>query len=1099
MTDNLSLENCMGRLVLKDGAFRLRMRSCGFYCLLVTVFGVISAEAVSELRQMTSVTVDTAKPELRFMAAENSLVIASPVRILREVSSVQTFVIEDGPEVVDVSFNAGILESGGVCGLVKEGKGTLRVAGEVRLSGFITVYAGVLDLSEVSPFSLLRIHLMGDSKLIPPQIDAGAIELYVNGLKLAPGRWNATDSAALMGAVQVADSGASRREIWKGLKYGIFSHYMWNGYGMTPGVPKADGSVIQNIDELADAFDVSNYVNQVVEAGAQYVVFTAWHSGTCPLFPSAAMAKWAPDRSSCPKRDLLGELLDECRKRGVRAFFYCHPYQPVADPHNDWINDLFAELVDRYGERLDGLWIDENFQDCTQDKVVDYRRLMRTIKARNPDLVLTQNNGGYQTYGVDEGVQEIQWEYHEGRMNSTYQIFSQTAKSPEDMLITTVIQAAANTFGGGIQWSIDAHGAGVGTRGGLDASARPMLDRFAKLLGPIAESVKNSRPSSSFPPPFSGAVVKLANLSWGVATKSHDDTREYLHVLKPPADRSLTLPPPTDGKVFARARLLDGGHELSLSQSHRGLVIKLPDGVDWSAIDTVIVMDVIASGGVGLVNNTSLSFSYLGASWEYLHAGVGGEFRGDSHRTTADGDSFNFVFDGTDIEWISSAGTDRGPVEILIDGVSQGIRDLSKGDGTGVTVFAKCGLPRGRHTFTAIKRGGGVMVVDAFKVSDLINNSDPSWVFSNTTRHSARAAVLEGLWEPRGNSWINGSSFTYTFHGTSVAVFGGAVHGGGDLVLAFNGQAHSTVRCQGGQNGKALFSIEGLPDQVHTLVGHFTNPDPSGFIPELEAFSITRPDYWFYKGDRERGELGNDAHLSSVMGATGNFTFDGSGVEILTTLDPESRTVHYTLDGGSSSLWVGMNQYAPVTISGASVFGYRNLNPGRYKVGFTNAANHSGENFSKVELAIDGLRVYKGQSSSASPWFWGADGRGGPGTWSVGGISNWNDGAGATPWLDFGGMDYSAVFSGSGGMVDVVSRVRVHRLVFRSNGYRLRGESIELTGEQPTIHVSDSVIARLSLAVCISGAPPLAAGSYTSASHPDLITGAGELVIEPVE
>ena len=429
-------------------------------------------EAAADLSKMDGVVTDPARPGFGFPAGR-AFVVPEPVRIPREVSSVCSFAVGDGPAAIDVDFGGGILETGGTCGFVKDGPGTLRVAGEVRISGFITVYDGVLDLSAAQVADGLRVHLMGDARLVPP---AGGrpLEIHVNGDLLEPGVWGppgGTDrgTPALGGTVEVPARGPTRRETWQGLKYGIFSHYVWNGYGMTAGMPNADGSLAKSIDELADSFDVPNYVNQLVEAGAQYVVFTAWHSGTCPLFPSAAMEKWAPGRPDTPRRDLLGDVLDECRKRGVRPFFYCHPYQPVAEPHNDWINDLFAELVDRYGDRLDGLWIDENFQDCTQDKVVDYRRLMRTIKERNPELVLTHNNGGFQSYGVDEGVQEVQWEYHEGRMASVYQIFHQTAKSPEDMLRTTVIQAAANTMGGGIQWSIDAPGPGGGSRGGLDA------------------------------------------------------------------------------------------------------------------------------------------------------------------------------------------------------------------------------------------------------------------------------------------------------------------------------------------------------------------------------------------------------------------------------------------------------------------------------------------------------------------------------------------------------------------------------------------------------------------------------------------------------
>ena len=1047
------------------------------------------AENFADLTKLPGVTPDPKTPGFIIKSAPNTLRVDGKVVIPRDVSSICSFTVEDGAAATDLRLANGMAESGGECGFVKDGPGTMEVNGELKLKGFITLYDGTLDLSKATVAQSVRVNVLGDAKLIPPVSGMPVSEIYVNGTKLKPGLWGplgsmaagkaAHESTVLGGLAKLPDTGPSRHDVWKRLKYGIFSHYVWNGYGMTGG-PKEDGTRAKTIDEMAEIFDVENYVGQLLAAEAQYVVFTAWHSGTCPMFPSAAMEKWAPGRPSCPKHDLLGRLLDACRAKGIRTFFYCHPYQPVANPHNDWINDLFAEMVDRYSSRLDGLWIDENFQDCTQDKVVDYRRLMKTIKERNPDLVLTHNNGGYQSYGVDEGVQEIQWEFHEGRMASTYQIFKQTAKSSEDMLITTVIQAAANTMGGGIQWSIDAHGPGKNTRGGLDASARPILDGFAKLFKPIAESVRDTNPSSSYPPPFSGAVVKLANLSWGVATKSHDGTKEYLHVLKAPAGNSLTLPPPADGKVFTNARLLDGGSAVSLSQNNRGITLTLPAGASWKKPDTVIVMDVLAPGGVGMVNNTSRAINYLGSSWTYQRNGKACEFRNDSHRATADGDSFAFTFNGTDVEWISSRGADRGVVELAIDGVSQGTVDLSKGGGSFQTVFAKSGLPRGTHTLTGTKRGGALMTVDAFKVSELINDGDADVAFPDTTRYGATAAALTGPWEPRGNSWINGQGFSFTFHGTGVEIFGGAAHGSGDLVVTIDGQPHSTAHCHGGQTSRSLAKITGLSKTDHTVVGQYTNPHPAGFISALDGFAVTRPDFWSYQKNRGLGEINDDAHVSELRGSNGSYTFNGSGVEIYTTKDVESRTAHYTLDGGGSSLWVGLNHYSPVTLPGCNVFRYPNLQPGTYKVGFQNAANPTGVNFSFVRLNIDALRVFKGESSSATPLFWGETAMGGSGTWDVGTTANWHDGVSASKWLDLGARDYAAVFLGKPGTVTVGNDVKVNRLNFRTVGYTLQGGAITLTGIEPTLFTAEHATTTVASAITgTEGLTKAGAGALT--------------------
>jgi hypothetical protein len=534
------------------------------------------------------------------------------------------------------------------------------------------------------------------------------------------------------------------------------------------------------------------------------------------------------------------------------------------------------------------------------------------------------------------------------------------------MLITTVIQAAANTMGGGIQWSIDAHGVGKNSRGGLDQSCRPILDGFVKLFKPIAESVKDTRPSSSYPPPFSGAVVKLSNLSWGVATQSSDGTKEYLHILKAPAGHSLTLPSPADGKLFTKARLLDGGLAISLTQVNGGITLTLPDGLAWQKPDTVIVMDVLSPGGVGLVNDSNQAVKYRGTSWSRASNQGRGEFHNDSHVATADGDAFGFTFNGTDIEWISGRGPDRGVVEITIDGVSQGTVDLSKGNGNFQMVFAKSGLPRGNHSITGTKRGGAVMTVDAFKVSELINDGDSDVNFPTTTWHDSGRAKLTGPWEGRGDHFMNGSAYSFTFEGTGVEISAAADYGWADMLVTLDGKPNSTVRVSTDQPKRNVVKIEGLAHGSHTVEASYPNRSPGGFQSSLYGFMVTRPDFWNYQKKRGLGEFKDDVHVGELKGSTGSYTFTGSGVEVYTTKDAESRTAHYTLDGGGSSLWVGLNHYSPVTLPGQVVFRYPNLLPGTYTVGFKNAANSTGANFSSVHMNIDAIRVYKGETAAGS-------------------------------------------------------------------------------------------------------------------------------------
>jgi hypothetical protein len=170
--------------------------------------------------------------------------------------------------------------------------------------------------------------------------------------------------------------------------------------------------------------------------------------------------------------------------------------------------------------------------------------------------------------------------------------------------------------------------------------------------------------------------------------------------------------------------------------------------------------------------------------------------------------------------------------------------------------------------------------------------------------------------------------------------------------------------------------------------------------------------------------------------------------------------------------------------------------PGNYTVGFNNAANSQGINFSNVRLTVDAIRVHKGESSSAMPLFWGANGRGESGVWDSGTSANWHDGTAPAIWHDLGAEDYVAVFAGKGGTIEVPRAIRANCIVFNATGYTLRGESLQLTGGKPTLHIANGAKATISLTIRQPDGTPLPAGNYTAATHPQLITGGGVLAIE---
>lgn len=130
--------------------------------------------------------------------------------------------------------------------------------------------------------------------------------------------------------------------------------------------------------------------------------------------------------------------------------------------------------MQRYGARIDGLFMDEGSPQADSQNVVDYPRLRDTIKAVNRRAVLIQNNYG-DLYGLDMGMKEYfgqqEFAHTDGNLWPGYTQpvaatmggtgYSWWAKettnpvkyTPQAMFRYTVLQAATNTDGGGMTWA----------------------------------------------------------------------------------------------------------------------------------------------------------------------------------------------------------------------------------------------------------------------------------------------------------------------------------------------------------------------------------------------------------------------------------------------------------------------------------------------------------------------------------------------------------------------------------------------------------------------------------------------------------------------
>ena len=445
--------------------------------------------------------------------------------------------------------------------------------------------------------------------------------------------------AVMTASVQAAGFQKEANPVWRSLKYGIYLHNAWGGEAY-PLTKHPDLSVPKTIDEMADPFDVEQFIKDIQSFNPEYVVFTAWHAEMNPVFPCKAMDQWRGKGHSA-KRDLMGEIIEALRPTGIKFVMYLHPsdghdmteadqellgWNESIDQSKHWgpgryvkwnnfMNDVFDEVCSKYGKDIVAFWIDGGWQRVDRD------RLKKTAWKYNPkaEFVSGWDNAGWchqfnQACPPDaaNGIPaSIPWDadtWPSLRDNANllqggcWWTTGGTAKvSPVGMLRYTVLHVSGNTGGGGVGWA-----AGNYTDGSWEPQVKQYLTMLGDLMKPIEESIKNTRPSTSY---VTGQGTRIASLPNGcVATSSADNAYEYIHVLVPPIDENfryqhfIELPAPQDYKKFTSAVMLRTGRQAKVTQTDKGVRIDIPWLDAWDPVDTVIKLTVQPGFGLKSTN-----------------------------------------------------------------------------------------------------------------------------------------------------------------------------------------------------------------------------------------------------------------------------------------------------------------------------------------------------------------------------------------------------------------------------------------------------------------------------------------------------------------
>jgi len=155
---------------------------------------------------------------------------------------------------------------------------------------------------------------------------------------------------------------------------------------------------------FAENFNVSAFVDKIRDMGGKYLVWSATWSDYLFPAPIRSIADVLPQRVS--KRDLLGEIINECQKYDIKVMMYYH----LGHDHKDvllakgwkdstveeyatrqkWLDRetrILTEIGTRYGMGLNAVFLDDG---CVWYPA-DFEKLGAALKAGNPKRLICYN------------------------------------------------------------------------------------------------------------------------------------------------------------------------------------------------------------------------------------------------------------------------------------------------------------------------------------------------------------------------------------------------------------------------------------------------------------------------------------------------------------------------------------------------------------------------------------------------------------------------------------------------------------------------------------------------------------------------------------
>ncbi|BBI32659.1 hypothetical protein KCTCHS21_20580 [Cohnella abietis] len=373
------------------------------------------------------------------------------------------------------------------------------------------------------------------------------------------------------------------------------------------------------------------------------------------------------------------------------------------------------------------------------------------------------------------------------------------------------------------------------------------------------------------------------------------------------------------------------------------------------------LLKVRASGGSVTANDDDTGIKYTG-SWQRSYNRGLGDYLDDVHFTQTNNDYFEYNFNGTGIELITEKDSSQGNVDIYVDNVfKQTVNTYNATRQSQQTVYAISGLSNGSHKLKAVKKSGTYMLLDKLRFSVpsaiLVNDTDGAITYSGTWIYNGSCGFGD-YQDDVHYTQTNNDYAEYSFNGTGIELVTEKDSSQGNIDIYVDNVFKQTVNTYNAtrQAQQTVYRISGLSSGSHTIKavkksGTYMLIDQFKVLSNKIQINDTDPGIihsgaWSLNSNRGFGDYNNDVHFTQTNNDYFQYTFNGTGIELLTEKEAGQGDVDIYVDNVFKTT---VSTYNATRLMNQVVYQITGLTPGSHTL---KAVKKTG-----TYMLLDSLRV----------------------------------------------------------------------------------------------------------------------------------------------